>query len=162
MLPLLFIIPLWFLNLDKFIFYKIFLVKALTLLNEYKFKNKHSYLSTISFSAIVFLVINPLIIFNMSFYISYGLSFLIHFVRPILVRTKKSFQPLVLSGSIFLFLLPIRIAQTNFFMPLTWLLQLAVAPLLGLYFIFCLFEYIYGWTWCCHPKSLFSIPCKPK
>ena len=135
-LPLLFIIPLWFLNLDKFIFYKIFLVKALTLLNEYKFKNKHSYLSTISFSAIVFLVINPLIIFNMSFYISYGLSFLIHFVRPILVRTKKSFQPLVLSGSIFLFLLPIRIAQTNFFMPLTWLLQLAVAPLLGLYFIF--------------------------
>lgn len=134
-IPLLLLVPLWIINLDKFIFYRLFLVKGLNAYNHIKLKGRYNYLTIVSLSGLIFLAIDPHLIYNMSFYISYGLTLFIYFLRPLLKRHHKWIQSMLLALFIYLFLIPIRVAQANYIMPFSFLLQLALGPILGLYFV---------------------------
>ncbi len=137
-IPLLTIIPLWLLNLDKFIFYKIFLLKIIQFINKEKLNQQYSYLELLSVSGLILLFFNPYLIFSMSFYVSYGLSFYIYFLRPIIKRRSKYMRPIVSFLLIYLFLVPIRITNSNFLDLINLPLQLVLSPMLGIYFVFSL------------------------
>lgn len=135
-IPLLFIIPLCLLNIDKFIFYRIFMIKTLNYINKYKLSGRYDYLSIIAFSGLIFLSIDHYLLFNMSFYVSYGLTLTIYFSRPLLERFKKPMRPFILISIIYAFMLPVRISQNNFIAPLSMLFQIAIAPMVALFFVF--------------------------
>lgn len=135
-IPLFFVFPLWLINIDKFIFYRIFLIKTLNYINRYKLKGRYDYLSIVAFSGLIFLTIDHYLLFNMSFYISYGLTFTLYFSRPLLERFKKPIRPFILIIVIYAFILPIRISQNNYIAPLSMLLQIAITPMLALFFVF--------------------------
>lgn len=135
LIPILLLIPLWLINLDKFIFYRVFIIKILHIINTNVLKSKYDYLSVVSISGILFLIICPTLIFNMSFYISYGLTLFIYFLRPLLTRLKKSSRTIVMAIMIYTFMIPIRIQQSNHLMPLVLPLQLTMAPVIGIFFI---------------------------
>jgi len=135
-IPLFFVFPLWLLNIDKFIFYRIFLIKTLNYINKNKLNGRYDYLSIVAFSGLIFLTIDHYLLFNMSFYISYGLTLALYFSRPLLERFKKPIRPFILIIIIYAFILPIRISQNNYIAPLTMLLQIAIAPMLALFFVF--------------------------
>lgn len=137
-IPLLMLIPLWLVNLDKFIFYKIFLLKIIQFINKEKFNQQYSYLELLSISGLVLLFFNPYLIFSMSFYVSYGLSFYIYFLRPIIKRRSKHMRPIVSFLLIYLFLVPIRITNSNFLDLINLPLQLVMSPMIGIYFVFSL------------------------
>ena len=137
-IPLLILIPLWLVNLDKFIFYKIFLLKIIQFINKEKFNQQYSYLELLSISGLVLLFFNPYLIFSMSFYVSYGLSFYIYFLRPIIKRRSKHMRPIVSFLLIYLFLVPIRITNSNFLDLINLPLQLVMSPMIGIYFVFSL------------------------
>lgn len=133
-IPLFLLIPLWLLNLDKIIFYKIFLLKIIQFINKEKYKSQFSYLTLLSTSGMFLLLFNPYLIFSMSFYISYGLSFYIYFLRPIIKRRSKYMRPILSFLSIYAFLVPIRVSNSNFIDIINLPLQIIVSPIIGIYF----------------------------
>lgn len=135
-LCLLLLFPLFLLNLNRFIFYRLFIVKAVMIYNRVKLNKKYDYITILSASALMFLLLNPFLIFNMSFYVSYGLSFYLYFLRPIIRRLKKSIRGIATFISIYIFLIPLRILTTNALMPLGIIVQFLVTPLISLYFVF--------------------------
>lgn len=130
-----FLIPLFLLNLDRFIFYKIFLVKLLRRWNANRNEDKLDYLNLLSLTALIFLTIDPFIIFNSSFYLSYCLSIYLYFSRPLIRRTKKFVQPFVTFVMIYIFFIPTRLINTNALMIFNPFLQLIFTPLISVFFV---------------------------
>lgn len=143
-IPIILLIPLWLLNLDRFIFYRIFLVNGFRLYNRYKLNNHYDYLTIISVVGLVFIILNPWLIFNMSYYVSFGLTIYIYLIRPLVKRAKKRLQPLVMSLSIFLFLLPLRVIHSHFLPLLILPYQVIMTPLVGMFFVLALISAILG------------------
>lgn len=129
------LVPLFGINLDRFIFYKLYLMKILRYFNKKKWGCKYDYLSLLSISTLLFLVINPFLIFNSSFYLSYGLSFYLYFARPLIRKFKKGKAYFINYGLIYVFFIPVRMFNTNGIMLFGPLIQLVFTPIISLYFV---------------------------
>lgn len=143
-IPLLFLIPLFLLNLGKFIFYRIFLVKTFRYVNSFKLNDKFSYLEVLCLSALGFLIINPFLIFSMSFTISFGLSFFTYFSRPLFRRINRYLRRAAQFSWIYMFLLPIRIYQNYQVMPVSILSQIIMTPILSAFFLLAYLSVLMG------------------
>lgn len=78
-------------------------------INQYILKNKFSYISILSFSGIIFLIIDPYLAYQDSFILGYLISLIIYFTRNSFVYLKKWQLNLLIPFVVFLFFIPFEI-----------------------------------------------------
>lgn len=132
---ILIIIPLFIFNLDKFLFYRLFLLFILRKVNKKHLDNYFSNLEVVLFSAFILLFLNINLINQPSFYLSYLISLSIILGRSILYSENKIFEKLKIYGFIMLLLLPYRVNSSFQLSLFSYLLQPLLLPVLSVMFI---------------------------
>lgn len=115
---------LFMFNPTKFAFYRIFLIAILRVLNKKVWSGKFDNFALNALSALVFVLLNPFLITNPAFYLSYTLIFM--FSLQTKLRSKQRLSNFLLV--LFVFVL-YEITVNASFTPLATLMQLVFAPL---------------------------------
>lgn len=130
-----FIIALFLLNYpSRFTIWRLFLINIIVLVNSKK--KQLTYLECVLLSGFIFLILNPYLIYQMSFYLSYSLIIVLNLSYDLLNRRKSVGRFLLSSLIVYFFLLPIRITNNSFTLSLfSYVYMIIFTPLLSVFFI---------------------------
>lgn len=128
------LLPLWLFNLGKFSFYRIYITNIVRLI-ALKRKKEVSQLNLISAVMIGFLLIEPTLVINSSFYLGFGISLLLTFLRPTINRYSKFKRKFIPAFVIYFLLLPINLNSSYRLSLFGPLIQIIVRPIGTIIFI---------------------------
>ncbi len=125
--------PYLLFNITRFTTIKVIFSYVFRLINKYNLKNYYSKIERVSILGIFYLVINPFLVFSMSFYLSYLISIFLNFSSLFLMKLRKLKKTVVVHLLLFFITLPFSIKNTNtlniFNSTLSYLLMIVFKPL---------------------------------
>ena len=125
--------PYLFFNITRFTTIKVTNAYIFRMINKYGLNNYYSKIERLSILGIVYLFINPFLVFNMSFYLSYLISIVLNYSYLFLMRYKRMKKYLMTHLLLFLITLPFCIKNVhtiNIFNSATsYLLMIVFKPL---------------------------------
>lgn len=135
-----------FIPYSFFVFPKIGVMKVMSLtllkyINKYAFKKRFSYLTAVSFLALIFLLIDYHLVYQSGFYVGFGLSLTLIFVRTAISKFKKWIQPLLIPLFIYVFMIPIATLSGGEFHIFGLLFQLVFIPFNEVFVVFSLISF---------------------
>jgi competence protein ComEC len=117
----------------RFVLWRLLILNLVTL---YDFKDKkYTYLDRVLISAIILLFIDPHLVNEMSFYLSYGLVIIINISMYALESRNKVLTFFFSSFIIYLLLIPIRILNTSTLSIFGFIYSLILTPLISIYYL---------------------------
>ena len=105
--------PYLFFNITRFTTIKVTNAFIFRLFNKYKLNNYFSKLDRLSILGIIYLIVNPFLVFNMSFYLSYLISIFMNYSSLFLMQYKKIKKNIMMHLLLFLITLPFCIKSTH-------------------------------------------------
>lgn len=117
----------------RFVLWRLLTVNLVSL---YDFKKKkYTYLDRVLISAMILLFIDPYLVNEMRFYLSYGLVIIINLSTYALERRNKFLTFFFTSFIIYLLLIPIRIMNTSTLSIFGFFYSLILTPLISIYYL---------------------------
>lgn len=130
-LSYLLLLPLFLLQITKFAFYRIFLSGIFRFFNKNYLKSYFNSLECNTIVSFIFLFINPFLIYDPAFYLSYLLIFLFNLMRP-----ARSFKGRLTSVFLlFIVLIPYKIISDGALNIFGIFIPLLLTPFIGIWFI---------------------------
>lgn len=123
---------------SHFAIYRIALTNVFKMINEYKIRHKVNYLTVVIFSAFTFLIINPYLAFQPTYFLSYGLIIFFTLSRATLQNKKAFLRPIMGAICAYALMLPYVIFQGYYLHIFSFVFIFILAPLLS-------FTFIIGW-----------------
>lgn len=105
--------PYLFFNITRFTTIKVTNAYIFRIINKYKLKNYFSKIDRLSILGILYLFINPFLVFSMSFYLSYLISIFLNFSYLYLMKYKRTKKYLMTHLLLFLITLPFCVKNTH-------------------------------------------------
>lgn len=129
------LLPFYLINFSRLSIQRILFLNVLKLYN-YTRKNPITSKNRTSIIAIIFLVFNPYNVYQLSYLLGFGLSFLNNYSTKYINSFKKIKRPFIRKAILYLFVIPVNISMNNAINPLSFFLQILLAPFFQGFFIF--------------------------
>lgn len=143
--PLVILSPYSIFLFNKIGVMRVIFLTLLKYLNKHVLKKRFTYLTILSFTAITFLVIDYHLIYQSGYYIGFGLSFILIFVRTSLSFFRKKHQAILIPVFIYLFMLPISNLNAGSFHIFGLLFQTLSIPFNEIFITFSLISFYVGY-----------------
>ncbi len=128
---IIFLIPLYLLQITKFVFYRIVFSYIFKLLNKRALKSYFSKLEINVLLAAFFLILNPFLMFDASFYLAFLLILMFN-LAPFVKGIRGKIRSLIL---ILLVIVPYKIIVSGRINPVSFLISFLTVPVVGLWFV---------------------------
>ena len=140
-LPFLLLLPFVLFTIPKVGVIRVMLLTLLKYINKHFLKKKFSYLTILSALALALLLIDYHLIYQSAYYVGFGLSFTLIFVRTAISRYKKWMQALLVPVFAYAFMLPIATLNGGAVHVLALLFQTIFIPFNEIFIILALLSF---------------------
>lgn len=127
----------------RFVLIKYVVIKILRWINDYLLKKKFNYLEIISFTGIIFLLIDYHLAYQDSFLLSYFIPLFVYFINGSLRKFKNWQKRLIIIPLVMVLFIPFSISYYHELSPLSPLIQIIISPIYFIYIIIGLFSFIF-------------------
>ncbi len=127
----------------KFSAIRILFILIFKWVNKYLLKEKFDYLAIVGISGIFFLTMNRFLALQQSFILGYLIPIGIFFIREAVKEYNKIAQKFIITGLIYLFLIPFEISFYNSISPFSMVFQILLTPvflIIGFLSLLCFFR----------------------